>query len=319
MENTAEKKQKPTLLIFFLIVVVAAVGFHLYSGGRFLTPSNIVVLLSHAVIPSFMAWGLAFIFACDFTDMSIGAVLILSATAAGVLGNQFGYPGVIIGGLGVGMILLTLNFFLFVSAKVPSWVAGIGMAMIYEAAAVFYSTFRADQGLGTVQLGEELRGLAKFPVIYIVFAIGLVVAYILYNRTQVGMNIRALGGGLDVARSLGIPVGRTLFFVGVIAGFFVGCAGFLRESYNASVTAQTGLTSLSQIFQPMATMMLAKVLQSKINLIIGIPICALCVYGIFNILTILGVPSGTWQEAALGAIVLIFGVFAQRGVKGVVK
>ena len=316
MENTAEKKQKPTLLIFFLIVVVAAVGFHLYSGGRFLTPSNIVVLLSHAVIPSFMAWGLAFIFACDFTDMSIGAVLILSATAAGVLGNQFGYPGVIIGGLGVGMILLTLNFLLFVSAKVPSWVAGIGMAMIYEAAAVFYSTFRADQGLGTVQLGEELRGLAKFPVIYIVFAIGLVVAYILYNRTQVGMNIRALGGGLDVARSLGIPVGRTLFFVGVIAGFFVGCAGFLRESYNASVTAQT---SLSQIFQPMATMMLAKVLQSKINLIIGIPICALCVYGIFNILTILGVPSGTWQEAALGAIVLIFGVFAQRGVKGVVK
>ena len=66
------------------------------------------------------------------------------------------------------------------------------------------------------------------------------------------------------------------------------------------------------IFQPMAALMLAQVLQSRINLIIGIPICSLLVYGIFNMLTIAGVPSGTWQEAVLGFIVILFGVIAQR-------
>jgi len=277
------------------------------------------VLLSHAVIPSFVAWGLAFVFACDFTDMSLGAVIILAASAAGNCGNTFGYPGVVLGGVGVGILLITLNFFIYTTTRIPSWVAGIGMAMLYEAAGVFYSNSRAVRGLSVVELSSELRQLAKYPLIYVIFAMGFVLAYLLYNRTQVGLNIRALGSGLDVARSMGIPVRKTLIQVGIVTGLFVGCAAFLTESYNARISAQTGLTSLANIFQPMATLMLARVLQSRINLIVGIPICALCVYSIFNMLTILGVPSGTWQEAVLGAIVILFGVFAQRGEKGAVK
>ena len=68
-----------------------------------------------------------------------------------------------------------------------------------------------------------------------------------------------------------------------------------------------------------AALMLAQVMQSKINITIGIPICSILVYEIFNMLTIAGVPSGTWQEAVLGSIVIIFGVIAQRKVEGVVK
>ena len=49
-----------------------------------------------------------------------------------------------------------------------------------------------------------------------------------------------------------------------------------------------------------------------INIIIGVPICALIVYGIFNMLTIAGVPSGTLQEAVLGLVVIVFAVLAQR-------
>lgn len=319
MEHTAVKKQAWPIVLFFVLAAAGAIGINLYTGGKFLAPSNLAVLLSHAVVPSFVAWGLAFVFACDFTDMSLGAVIILAANAAGVCGNLWGYPGVVLGGVGVGMLLITLNFFLFITTKVPSWVAGIGLAMIYEAAGVFYSNARADQGLSVVELDGGLRQLAKFPLIYVIFFLGFALAYLLYNRTQVGINIRALGSGLDVARSMGISIGRTLMLVGVITGFFVGCAAFLTESYNARISAQTGLTSLSNIFQPMATLMLARVLQSRINLIVGIPICALCVYSIFNVLTILGIPSGTWQEAVLGAIVILFGVFAQRGEKGVVK
>lgn len=57
---------------------------------------------------------------------------------------------------------------------------------------------------------------------------------------------------------------------------------------------------MTMIFQPIASLMLAQVLKNKINIIIGIPICALFVYGIFNMLTIAGVPSGTLQEAGTG-------------------
>ena len=76
---------------------------------------------------------------------------------------------------------------------------------------------------------------------------------------------------------------------------------------------------MTMIFQPIASVMLAQVLKNKINIIIGIPICALFVYGIFNMLTIAGVPSGTLQEAVLGLIVIVFAILAQRKQKKVVK
>jgi ribose transport system permease protein len=50
-----------------------------------------------------------------------------------------------------------------------------------------------------------------------------------------------------------------------------------------------------------------------------VPICAFILYAVFNILTVLGVPSGTLQEAFLGLFIVIFGVIGQRKVKGVVK
>jgi ribose transport system permease protein len=313
------RKQWILLFLETLLVIAVCVIFNIIYDGKFLTTENLSVLISHAIIPSFVAWGLCFVFACDFTDMSVGAVIVIAANAAGILGTKMGYSGVILGGIGAGILLLTLNFIIYVTTNIPSWIAGIGMTMIYEAVAVLYSNSLIKNGGTMAQLSDRLRMLGKPPYIYIVFILGLVIAYLIYNRTQVGLNIRALGSGLKVSKDIGINIKKTLVCVGIICGFFVGCSAFLNESYNARMTAKTGLTSLAMIFQPMAALMLAQVLQTKINIIIGIPICSLLVYSIFNMLTIAGVPSGTWQEAVLGLIVILFGIIAQRKETGVVK
>lgn len=302
------------------MIVILCVAFHVASEGKFLSRNNINILISHAIIPTFTAWGMCFVFACDYTDMSIGSIIILAANAAGILGSTgLGYPGIILGGILTGMILMTLNFLIFVYTKIPSWIAGMGMAMVYEAAAFFYSSRQLAKGSTIAQLESNMRNLAKPPYIYIIFAIGLILAYIIYNRTEIGLNIRALGNGIRLSESMGIKTARTIICVGIICGFFVGCSAFLNESYSARINAKTGLTSLSMIFQPMAAYMLAQVLHTRINIIIGIPLCSLFVYGIFNMLTFLGVPSGTLQEAVLGVIVIVFGILAQRKETRVVK
>ena len=313
----SKKWFQPALIA--VIVIIVCVVFDIFFEGRFLAPSNLVILASHAIIPTFIAWGMCFVFACDYTDMSIGSITVLSANMAGLLGLKFGLPGIIIGGVLTGMLLMTLNFLVFVYTKIPSWIAGIGMAMIYESLAVFFSNSRTAAGQALPQLPVELRTLGRPPYIYIVFAIGFVIAYLVYNRSEAGLNIRALGNGIKLSESMGIKTAKTIITVGVICGFFVGCSSFLNESYTARVSVKTGLTSLAMIFQPMAGYMLASVLRDKINIIIGIPLCSLLVNTIFNMLTFLGVPSGTWQEAVLGAIVIIFGILAQRGEKKVVK
>ncbi|MCI8280532.1 MAG: hypothetical protein HFI76_02250 [Lachnospiraceae bacterium] len=317
----SEKKKNVLQMGGILVVIlIICIGFNFKYEGRFLSVDNLNILISHAIIPTFVAWGLCFVMACDYTDMSIGSVLVLAANAAGALGStQLGYGGVILGGICTGMLLMTLNFLIFVYTKIPSWIAGIGMAMIYEAAAIFYSNYQLSKGSTIAQLSSEMRRLGKPPFIYIIFALGLILAYLIYNRTEIGLNIRALGNGVKLSESMGIHTVKTIIMVGIICGFFVGCSAFLNESYNARVNAKTGLTSLAMIFQPMAAFMLAQVLQSKINIIIGVPICSLFVYGIFNMLTFMGVPSGTLQEAVLGLIVIVFGILAQRKETKVVK
>jgi ribose transport system permease protein len=76
---------------------------------------------------------------------------------------------------------------------------------------------------------------------------------------------------------------------------------------------------MSMIFQPLAILLLSQILQRWINITIAIPICSLIIYSVFNLLTILHVPSGTLQEACLGAFLIVFAMAGQRKNTGVVK
>ena len=91
-----------------------------------------------------------------------------------------------------------------------------------------------------------------------------------------------------------------------------------RECFHFT-PAQGGLTSLSTVFQHLQQYFLQRHFPKSINRIIAVPISTFIIVVIFNVLTLLGVPSGTFQEFLLGSVVIIFAVFAQRGVKGVVK
>jgi hypothetical protein len=60
---------------------------------------------------------------------------------------------------------------------------------------------------------------------------------------------------------------------------------------RGQTTVKTGLTSINMIFQPLAIYLLAQIIRERINIIICVPICAFTPYSIFNLLTMLGVPS----------------------------
>ena len=61
-----EKHQSPVVFAAILLagIVVLSVIFNFIAGGRFLAPSNIKLIISYTVWPTFVAWGLCFLFAC---------------------------------------------------------------------------------------------------------------------------------------------------------------------------------------------------------------------------------------------------------------
>ena len=320
MENVQTRQKKIGLPILVVVIIIAAlVVLNVLTGGKFLTPNNIKTIVVNASAPTFIAWAFVFLQASGFTDLSLGAAIIVCANVAGTLGNMFGYPGLVAGGVVAGIILMTINFSVFQFTKIPSWIAGLGMTMIYEALAFFYSQQRLNAGLRVVNLENEYRALGRAPLVFVVMAIGLVLAYFIYNRTTVGLNIRAVGSNQAVARTMGIPMTRTVIFSGIIAGIFVGMAGFVKESFAGTVPAVSGLSSLSVCFQPLAAVLMASALSKRINITIGAVIGTVFIMAVFNVLTLLGVPSGTWQEVVLGMSVIVFGIVANRRNAEVVK
>ena len=276
-------------------------------------------MIASATVPSLVAWGFCIIFTCGITDLSPGAVVILTSTVAGIMGNRYGISAMIISSMIAGIACMLLNFSIYRITKIPPWIAGLGMTMVYEAIVGAYSNYRSSMGQKVVVLDGEKRFLGQEPWIYVVLLIAFVTAYIIYNHTSIGISIRAAGNNEEVTKIMGIHVDKTLILGGIIAGFFLGYAGFVKESYASFVNAQSGLSSLSTVFQPLAAVLLAMALSKYINVIIAIPIATFLIILIFNVLTLLGVPSGTFQETLLGSIVVFFGILANRNVEGVVK
>lgn len=319
MIGTDKKAGWAVKLVVIVSAIVVLVIMNMLTSGKFLEPSNLKTIAVNASVPTFTAWAFVFIFASGFIDLSLGAVIVLAANVAGTFGNELGYPGLVISGLVVGILLMMLNFTIFQVTKIPSWIAGLGMTMVYEAISSFYAEKRLDMGLRVVDLDDRYAQLGRAPLAFVVILIGLIVAYIIYNRTTIGLDIRAMGDNQSVARNMGIKLGRTVILSGLVAGIFVGAASFMKESFAGTVNSVTGLQSLSQTFQPLAAALLSQALAKKINIIVAVILSTLFVMAIFNFLTLMNVPSGTWQETVLGISVIIFGVLAQRNTKEVVK
>jgi ribose/xylose/arabinose/galactoside ABC-type transport system permease subunit len=321
-ERTSLQGSTRTWIFALGVIAVCGVLFFLFNTlthGVFLEWSNIQILLGQMVWPSFMAWGMTFLFACGYTDLSWGAVVVLGSFATGVFGNMWGLGGAIIAGVLVGSALVFINFCVFSFTKIPSWIAGISLAMVYEAVSVFLKTNAKTGPLVEEALHKELQVLAQLPQCLIILVIGFVIIYFIYNKTSIGFNIRSIGGNQKVALALGVNLKKTLLWVGLITGLLIGVTSFLQESYSGYTTVKTGLTSIFLIFQPLAIALLADIMQKRINVIIAVPLCSFLLFAVFNCLTLMHVESGTYQEAILGLFLIVFGVVGQRKVKGVVK
>lgn len=315
------KKKRKGQLGILLVLAAVFLLCHITTGGRLLTPGNIQNILVHAVYPGLAALGMMFIFAGGIIDLSIGAAVILSANIGAVLVEDygFGYVGLILGTI-IGLVIcqmITLQCSL--TLKIPAWISGLGMALIYEAAFTIYATERSKTAGNNIVYLKSCRALGQFPAIFIIAVLVFIVAFILYEYSTTGMNVRAVGGNASVAEAMGINRRKAIIKSAAIGAIIIGIGALLQVSYVGKFSPVSGLGSLSGIFKSLACVLLAGSLKRVFCEPAGVAIGAIFIAGLFNVLTLLGVPSGTGQEMCLGVIVILCGVLSNRGYKGVMK
>lgn len=316
-----DKKLFHQRMVAILIILGVYAVLGIMTKGKFLVPHNLWRVLSNSVPNAFMVLGFCFIFTMGLIDLSLGAILILGCNAGGILAVQFGlgYFGLIIGSCIIVVVLELFNLKMVLFTKIPSWIFGLGMAMVYESIGAMYNVSQIDKGKQVVALTDKFRNLGNQPVNIIILLLGVIIAYIIYNNTNIGFKLRAVGSNREVASTMGINIDKTILFAGLIGALFIGMSAAINESYAGRVVPSTGLNSIALIFTPLAGYLLAQALSKVINLTIAALIGAFIITSLFNSLTIVGVPSGTWQKVVMGAVVIICGMLSAKDEKGVVK
>lgn len=312
-------KKVAALALAIICLAVACGILNQITDGAVFNVRNLKNVLAGSVVPTIVAYGFAIVFAGNVTDLSPGSIVILAAMVTGLVGNAFGVAAMTLAGILTGVACMVLNFSIYRITRIPPWIAGLGMTMVYESITLGYANYCANRGQKTVALEADLRPLGVSPGIYLCWLAAIVIAYLIYNHTSLGINYRAAGENEDVVKNMGIRVDKAMILGGIAAGAFFGFGGVVKECYAGYVNALSGLATLGTTFQPMAATLLAMALSNYINLMLAIPIATCLITLVFNVLTILGVPSGTFQDTILGLIVIAVAILAQRKEKGVVK
>ncbi|MCD7806522.1 MAG: ABC transporter permease [Lachnospiraceae bacterium] len=324
--NPGEKRPIYQSRLFKQILVIGFLAlFFIISnaivGGKILTWVNIRSILMTSVFSIIVAVGLTFNNAAGVVDLSVGASIILACSFSSIVVQDFnfGYAGLIIVSLVVCILCEIITYSLIVFLKLPAWIAGLCMAMIYEAIATVFMLGRVETSGTSIIYLKVCRALGRFPGIFVVAAVVLVIGYFLYNKTSFSMNIRAMGSNSAVSEAVGIGRIKTMFTAALLAGCMFGIAAVVQLSYVGQITPQNGLGSLSTIFKPLATTLLAGSFSRIFNRMIGVALSAIFIASLFNVLTMLGVPSGTGQEITLGLSVILCGALSNMGNQKVVK
>jgi ribose transport system permease protein len=283
--------------------IVLCVAFTLTSPV-FGTPGNAANILRQSASVLMLGLAMTLVVLVGGIDLSVGSVVIASATLAGIGLAEGMHPAVaVLMGIGTGAVVGVVNAALVEGLRISPVIITLG-------------TMIAVRGLSLVALGHynswlEIKGpvfddLARrtvvgIPLDALVAIAAAAILWFVLRLTIIGRALHAIGDAPVASRLAGLRVNW------LRAGAYVGC-GALAGAAGVLVAARTGLISPS-IGAGLEFFAIAVVALGAGGLPAGRVVVAQTIIGvliltmIFNYMTIRGVP-GTWQTTATGLLLL---------------
>jgi ribose transport system permease protein len=231
---------KDTVSRFFplLLLLSLCVVFSLLSP-RFLTLGNSMIIAQQAVVLLVTALGMTFVIVAGSIDLSVGAVVALSALAAAMTSSTLG-AAAIVPACAVGLVCGLLNGVVIAKGKVPSFIVTLGAMVIYRGIVLLF-TRGAPVSIDNEQFLDVYAGRTfGVPHSALIALILVVLCAVILNLTVFGREVKAVGGGERVARLTGIRIDRVKIVMFALLGLLCGVAGLLQSSRAMAATAQLG-------------------------------------------------------------------------------
>jgi ribose transport system permease protein len=287
----------------FLLLVVFSL-----ASDNFFQVDNLVGILIATTVNGVLALGVTFVIITAGIDLSIGTVMTLSAVMTGVLVTNWHVPVPlgIVGGMATGAVAGIVNGILIAKAKLPPFIATLGVLNVAKGLALVFSGLRPIYFNDTPIFNSMAMGsfIPGFPVpnLVLVLFVGAIVASLVLSKTSLGRYTFALGSNEEATRLSGVNVDRWKIAVYGVSGLFAGVAGVLIAARLNS--AQPSLGFGYELDAIAAAVIGGTSLSGGEGTILGTVIGAFIISTLTNGLRILSVPQ-EWQTVITGVILLL--------------
>jgi ribose transport system permease protein len=228
--------QRQGALIALVVLVVFGT---LRYGENFATGFNLSSFTGDTAKYGLVALGMTFVIMTGGIDLSVGSVVALGGVVAIKVSEHGLLPG-LLAGTAAGAAVGAVNGTLITRLRLQPFIVTLATLLAVRGLALTLAGTRAAVAApGDFQkLGDwSLLGL---PVAAWAMLFAFLVGAGVLNYTAWGRRVLAIGGNVDAARLMGLPVARTTFSVYVLSGALAGCAGVFLGSQNGSVDTAAG-------------------------------------------------------------------------------
>jgi simple sugar transport system permease protein len=303
-----------TALIIAIIVLSLIIGI---KSPEFFTLSNLFDIFRSSFVQLIFALGVLIVIISGGIDISFPAVGIFAGYTAVVLMQRFEWnPENLLLPIAlaiiIGTILGAINSIAIATFGIPTLIATLGTSGIFRGVMLTFigSSFISDIPIALdkfatadlLKIQPEEGTLARLHILIIPVAILTILVSLLLTRTMFGRSVYALGGGVEATRRLGISVKRTQAKIYMLVGGLSGLAGILYVSLQRKANPYDLTGSELDIIA--AVVLGGASIMGGYGTVFGTVLGVLLISLIKGNLILLGV-SGSWQRAAVGALLLI--------------
>lgn len=304
-----------TKALLFLAAIFLGVGV---VNPSFLTCESITNAFNDSVVLTLLALGTAFVILTGEIDVSVGAVLGISAAVGATILRDGGMlPVAIFASIAVGAFVGLVNGWGVAVLKIPSLIFTLGTYGVARGAVYVYTSGAWVENLPAwFKAASHTTVFSYLTAFYALTLLLVIVVQLLLSKTKRGHNFIAVGDNIQGAELVGLNVVQTKIWAFVLSGAFAGLAGIVFASRIGFITPMAGN---SYEMKAIAACVLGGIsLSGGIGTVVGAAIGAVFITSMTRILVFLGF-SSNYDNAITGilliAIVVISTVLQNRALE----
>ncbi|MFB9261959.1 ABC transporter permease [Bradyrhizobium erythrophlei] len=235
-------RRQPVVLLLPVAFLITEILVFSIANDRFLSAPNVLNIMRQSAVLLLVASGLSFAILIGSVDLSVGAIVTLSAIAVALLvrdvnAGLWAFAAAAAIGLAAGATNACFHLF----GRIPSFLATLGTMGIFTGISnILGGGFNIHFDEPVVKWMAAGRLIDPIPNVALWSLILFGVVSFVGARTHFGRYVVAVGGGETVARLSGVRVGVVKAGAFLMSGLMAGIAGFLLVARAGSATQRMG-------------------------------------------------------------------------------